>query len=397
MDSIEYEDLHPTRIQGMYCDQCGNHLSLAYNDFAKVISGIKVTIRALPTLYCHSCRSTLLPHRSRLSVMHVYEEAKARNAGAVQVTRRKIKEEFGLTKIPFLYDPDDYYYLPGLAREWDRGYLAPVFFNRQVLIKFDHSEDYRLEFASRTYGLIRMSSNCISFGVNPNDKVVLWLGDIAKLPELEQYYLRSENVSSDHCLGSEFYDAQIECEFTQSTREDSIIKARSEFLEAASRYFGLRISHLDEETLDAIRDFHPPTALTRREKQRFTTLVNQICVESLDNPALGRLLEARQSDPKGLGGLKRLERLLGNEFPDAQVSSLLCAFFVAYDLRVAYAHLTSNDRRDELIRSACQRLELVDDARFEVIYEHLLMRLAEGYARLTDLMADQASLASNDH
>lgn len=37
----------------------------------------------------------------------------------------------------------------------------------------------------------------------------MWLGDIARLPDAEQYYLRSENIDSDHSIGSEFYDGQI--------------------------------------------------------------------------------------------------------------------------------------------------------------------------------------------
>jgi hypothetical protein len=56
--------------------------------------------------------------------------------------------------------------------------------------------------ASTTYGTIYAS--IIAFGINKHGKLVMWLGDIAKLPESEQYYLRSENVASDHCKGSEF-------------------------------------------------------------------------------------------------------------------------------------------------------------------------------------------------
>ena len=64
-----------------------------------------------------------------------------------KVDRRKHTENFGFTDVPFLFDPDDYFYLPGLYRSFDEGFLQPVFFNRSVLLKYDNSPDYRVKFA----------------------------------------------------------------------------------------------------------------------------------------------------------------------------------------------------------------------------------------------------------
>ncbi len=384
MDAIEYRDLYPTEVQRMYCSECSAYLNLTYSDFRKIVSGLSIVVRSLPTLACPKCSRTFLPDRSRFAVIRLFEEARNRGTSEVQVTRKKITETFDFTNVPFIYDPDDYYYIPGLVREWDPGYLTPVFFNRRVLIKFDHADEYELRFASRTYGSICTESNTISFGINPNNKVVLWLGDIAQLPESEQYYLRSENVESDHCLGSEFYDGQIECKFTDPTAEDCVVAARSQFLEAAARYFGAPISHLDEETLDAIRDFYPPTAFTEREQQRLSTLVNHVCVESLDARALKGLLSARGIDANQLRSLKRLEKLLDHEFPDAGVSSALAPLFVTYDLRVAHAHLTSKERSEALMASARDRLGLKPDAAFNAVYERLLSQLASAFEALRD-------------
>ncbi len=384
MDAIEHRELYPTGVQRMYCSDCPAYLDLTYRDFEKIVSGVSIVVRSLPTLACPKCNRTFLPDRSRFAVIRLFEEARSRGSSQVQVTRKKITETFAFTNVPFIYDPDDYYYIPGLVRESDPGYLTPVFFNRRVLIKFDHAADYQLRFGSRTYGSIYTESKTISFGINPNNKVVLWLGDIAQLPASEQYYLRSENVESDHCLGSEFYDGQIECKFTEPTAEDAVVSARSQFLEAAARRFDGPISHLDEETLDAIRDFYPPTAFTDRERQRLSTLVNQVCVESLDAQALKRLLAARGIEADKLGSLKQLEKLLNHELPDAGVSSTLAPLFVAYDLRVAHAHLTSKERSDELMASARDRLGLGPDGTFDAVYERLLNRLAGAFESFRD-------------
>ena len=84
-----------------------------------------------------------------------------------------------------------------------------------MLLKYDNSPDYRVKFASTSYGSIDTQEESISFGLNRHGHIVMWLGDIAKLPENELYYLRSENIPSDHSLGSEFYDGQIEVKFSE--------------------------------------------------------------------------------------------------------------------------------------------------------------------------------------
>jgi hypothetical protein len=383
MDRIEYKDLYPTEVQRMYCRGCATYLDLTYRDFARVVSGISIVVHSLPTLACPNCGSTYLPDRSRFGILRSFEEAQKRGQSHVQVTRRKITETFAFTKVPFIYDPDDYYYIPGLTREWDRGFLTPVFFNRRVLIKFDHSDEYALRFASRTYGSISTDANMISFGINPNNKAVFWLGDIAQLPEAEQYYLRSENVESDHRIGSEFYDGQIECKFTDSSDEDAVVAARSAFLEAAKRHFRIPLSHLDEETLDALKDFYPPTAFTDREQQRLSTLINQVCVESLDAKALKQLLSDRGIDSENLRSLKRLERLLECEFPGSGIPATVTPLFIVYDLRVASAHLTSRARATELVASARERLGLQAQAPFAEIYKALLTQLAGAFQSLS--------------
>src|SRR5262249_32678957 len=149
------------------------------------------------------------------SIIECHRRASQRGAPSFAVTRRKLNENFCFTKISFLYDSEDYRYIPRLERSFDVGFLTPIFFNNQGLVKYDASPTYRVKFVSPTYGDIITEMFDIPFGMNRNGKLVMWLGDIAKLPEDEQYYLRSENVASDHSIGSDFYDGQIECVFTE--------------------------------------------------------------------------------------------------------------------------------------------------------------------------------------
>ncbi len=387
--TVNVSDVFPPtgHVQRLYCGECSKSLDLAYAAFQEEVSGVDITIIGLPVLRCPICGRDSLPDRSRLAIIEHHRQATTKGAPAVHVTRRKLKEDYRFTDVPFLYDADDYRYIPGLERPFDVGFLTPVFFNRNVLLKYDTAPGYRMRFASMTYGeIVSDDGNAISFGINRNGKVVMWLGDIAKLPESEQYYLRSENVESDHSIGSEFYDGQIECIFTEPTEENRLFALRSQFVEACFKRFGDKIAHLDEEVVDLALGFNAPLVDTPRERRHVADTLNKIYVESLDNSSLATLLKKFGGDPKSLGSLKRLQALLETIANGADIASILSPFFVLYDLRVAYSHLTSNDRAAEILKTVTDRLGIDPASEFLEIYRHLSKALAASYEALVTIV-----------
>jgi hypothetical protein len=394
MDDLTVKDLFPqdpSIPRRIYCDSCGKHMKLREVQFSKQVSGIHITVIGLLELYCSGCGRSFWPDHTRLALIHLWERAKDNKQDRIQSARRKRVDDFGYTKVQFLYDPDDYYYIPGLTRKDSPGFLTPVFFNKRVLTKFDSLDDYRLRFASRTYGGIYTEAYAINFGINENEKVVMWLGDIANLPESEQYYLRSENVPSDHTIGSEFYGGQIECAFTEPTGEDALIHERSEFLDTARQYFGVPLSHLDDETLQAIEELSPPVHFSLKEQRHFSNLLNRICSESLNSEALTKLLKDRGIDAKELGSLKKLQLLLGHECPTVDLAGIVSPLFVAYDLRVVHSHLTSESAKTKTLSFCKKRLGLADDAGFDEIYSSLITGLGGCYRSLCASLVPQAA------
>ncbi|MGB5711788.1 MAG: hypothetical protein WBM44_12875, partial [Waterburya sp.] len=294
--------------------------------------------------------------------------------------------------VPFIYDSDDYNYIPGLKRPWDEGFLTPVFFNKDVLLKYDASPTYRLNFASTTYGTIRRDDDfSMPFGLNKNGKIVMWLGDIARLPISEQYYLRSENVASDHSIGSEFYDSQIECFFTDISKKDELFKCRSLFLESCFKRFGEKIAHLDEEVFDISVSFNAPLIDTDKERRHVADTLNKIYLESFDNKLLGSVLTSLGGDPKSLGSLKRLQKVLElatSSADSAEISSLMSPFYVLYDLRVAYSHLGSKEGSEEKLCFVKERLNLSKEAGLLEIYDSLVNNLITSLTKLTELVGE---------
>jgi hypothetical protein len=386
---MNVHDLFPVegKHRDIYCDKCSTHLELSFFDFDDEVSGVQIRVEGLPELLCPSCGSTFLPDRSRFAVIEKHREATEKGSSTVHVIRKKAGQNFGFTAVPFQYDSDDYHYIPGLMREFNPGFLTPVFFNKEALLKYDSHPLYRVDFASRSYGTIRQEDFDIAFGINRNGKLVMWLGDIATLPENEQFYLRSENVPSDHSIGSEFYDGQIECKFTDRTPEDQLFEQRSTFLERFFAKFGEKAAHLEREVLDLAISIRRPVVDTAPERRRIADSLNKVYLESLDNKALGRAMESLGQQPGSLGSLKRLEKILGVVSPHSDAPNTMAPFFVLYDLRVAYSHLGSAAGQAEILRTVTTRLGLTTaTSDLFVVYDALVIQLRQAFEKLASAL-----------
>jgi hypothetical protein len=385
---LDLNELPPTGgAQRAYCEKCEGPLDLVFGHFHETVSGIEIDIDGLPMLECAACDRRELPDRSRFSVMRAHEEAAKAHQAAFKCTRNKIKEEFGFTDVPFEYDADDYNYYPGLVRPWESGFLTPVFFNRTLLTKYDADPRYLIEFASPTYGLIRFEDEfSFPFGINRHGHLIMWLGDIAKLPKPEQYYLMSENRPSDHSLGSEFYDAQIECKFTDPSLETLLFAARSAFLVAAFKRWGEKIAHLDTEVRDEAQRLRRPVHDTVAQRRSVSDTLNKVHLESLDNGKLGAILAAGAISSGGTGSLKRLQALLASVGDAETVNELMSPFYTLYDFRVACAHLGSAEGSAERMKSVTDRLGVAENADLQTVYDALIEKMTASYRALTKML-----------
>lgn len=385
---MELDELPPKDgAQRAFCAACEGPLDLVFGHFHETVSDVEIDIDGLPMLECLACDLRILPDRSRLSVMRAHEEATKAEELIFKSKRNKIKEDFGFTDVPFDYDPDDFYYYPGLVRPWNNGFLTPVFFNRTVLTKYDADPRYLIDFASPTYGLIRFEDQfSFPFGINRHGHLIMWLGDIAKLPKPEQYYLMSENRPSDHSLGSEFYDAQIECKFTEPTQENLLFAARSTFLIAAFKRWREKIAHLDTEVRDEAERLRRPVHDTVAQRRSVSDTLNKVHLESIDNGKLAGILAAGKIVSAGTGTLKRLQALLASVGDAETVKGLMSPFYTLYDFRVACAHLGSAEGSVEKMKTVTERLGLAKNADLQTLYDALLAAITASYAALTKIL-----------
>lgn len=90
--------------------------------------------------------------------------------------------------------------------------------------------------------------------------------------------------------------------------------------------------------------------------------------------------------PNSSGSLKRLQAILESKDGSGLVGTALSPFYVTYDLRIAYSHLTSASRRQELLETAADRLGLVKDARLDAIYSAILSQMIASMEKLKSLL-----------
>ncbi len=254
-------DLQLDKFQTHYCEQCKSWLDFRFDLSIVKFSGITIVLNDIPILHCHNCDEYYFTDKIKDLIISVIKETKKQKKDQVKMSpKHNYKKRFHYAnEVKFLYDHRDYEHIPGLLRPQNDGFLTPVFFNLAVLNKYSQYPDYRLDLFSKTYGSVNHNDDFnIPFGINRNKKVIMWLGDLDKLPKEEQHYLRSENVESDHDLYSEFYDAQVETQFSNPSPENTLFHTRSECIKICKQKYNKDLYKLQGEVSKIIENLDRP-------------------------------------------------------------------------------------------------------------------------------------------
>jgi len=395
-------------MSGLDCKSCEAKLHLEYRD--KVISlksGKQYGFANAPLLVCGKCGKRYVPMATDFLIKEVCKMDKEvvevdeqttctvaeTNENAItwfdfeKIKNTFLEQRFISEKVKFLYDKDDYYFIPGLVREWKVGFLTPVFFNIEVLLKYMHHPDYGLDIGADTFGYIyKGDEHYITFGINENNKVIMWLGDIGNMPLEEQFYLRSENVLSDHSIGSEFYEAEIEVVWANPSAENNLLKKRLEFNESIRLHFGLSVAQLDTETVRIAKNIRKLLIDTNDAFKDLMIPMNELLVESINNKEIKKDLKKRfpelKEELKEKKGIKLLQLWLDKNTQNIDVNLEIAPLYVLYDLRLVSAHLYSDDSREELLTKCCERLGLdLSERNHIIIANTLVVKLTSMYEK----------------
>lgn len=291
----------------------------------------------------------------------------------------------------FKYDARDYYLIPGLYREFDEGYLTPVFFNKDILLYYNGHPDYSVRLYSFSSGNIYYKGTPLfnwGFGINRNGKIFKWLGDLNedfKSKKMEPHLKRfqASNIESDHDIVSKFYLSQnpftIEDAFQESDNENKIFRLKNKFEESVKVKFGIVFSKLDIEHLS---DYYKHPILNEREQIFASYLsLNKYLIENLEQDSLKNYLLQNgytEKDLKGLKSIKLFERFVKVVFKRDNVDELIMPLYVLYDLRLLHGHLS--DKSFNTKYNFCKkRLNIHHKTRDFTFFQNVITSLIEFY------------------
>ena len=380
------------RIAESYFDDVdSSHLDVYLGLHEYHEGNIFVELDGVPLLRNRTTHELLLPVKTKAMIEYFAKEArKAGEAGiklrpkALGSRRYKFCEKF-----EFKYSQIDHEFIPGLVRPWDDGFLTPVFFNIALLNKYSQDPRYRLDLFSETYGTIYASGWVISFGINRNKRVVMWLGDIDSLPDDEKYFLRSENVDSDHDLHSEFYEEQINVQFSDRSKQNELLHLRKSLNDLFNLKYGQGLFVLEGEVATVISNMTRPVFWEEKHVGPAIESLNRIFVESINSSFLKKTIKEKDStrDVKSAGSMKTLQAWLETVLSQSEHTDIAMPFYVLYDFRVVCSHLLSIEKRVDMMQSVNSRLGLDSDNRnLELIYDELIRALSQSILRIKDCL-----------
>ena len=376
------------RIAECYFDETDSSpLDMYLGQHAYFVGDIHVELDGVPLLQNRNTKELLLPIKSKAMVEYFSKEASEAGHSSIQLRPRKLgdKRYPHCEKFDFKYSQIDYEFIPGLMRPWDDGFLTPVFFDIAVLNKYTQDPRYKLDLFSETYGTIYAKEWTISFGINRRKKVFMWLGDIDSLPDEEQYFLRSENVDSDHDLHSEFYEAQIDVKFSDLSKQNKLLHQRKLLNDAFNEKYEESLFVLEGEVADVIANLTRPVFWEEKHVAAGVESLNRVFVESINSAFLKRSIKEKDAtrDMKSAGGIKTLQAWLEVVLGQSGHADIALPFYVLYDLRVFCSHLLPNEKRSDKMRSINSRLGLeVENRDFEAIYDRLIDAMSRSVVRI---------------
>ncbi len=283
------------RMGSLSCPVCQDNIRLIFGEREIEECSVGITLKEYPILQCPRCKYERFPNGLTKFIEAKLDEARSQGIIHCSLAFKDRKARYHFAEnIRFTYDYRDYICIPGLVRPLKDGFLTPVFFRRRLLDKYIARKEYKVQMASDTYGTIYFPDRSyISFGINRGGEIIAWLGDIAKLPEDEQHYFKSENIPSSHDIASEFYDGQIGCIFTDYSAEAALFRARAKFLDSSSILTGGSIHRLGKEANQLIDVYpFPLDGETKSYIKAFSSL-HKICVETIIEKAILGDLKAR--------------------------------------------------------------------------------------------------------
>ena len=165
--------------------------------------------------------------------------------------------------------------------EGKMNFLTPVSFRKNVLDKYlAQPSKYLVKGGYLQCGYLwglRMDDN-------HDDKVVVWLGDLEKLPYREQLHWRSHNIASGSGVSETFFRSQLMAELVESNRAEHKFRHKyDELSNSGRRNLGWEpLLTLDESEGYLLQDIRVPANDEQRDFDHLILALSKILIDSIN-------------------------------------------------------------------------------------------------------------------
>ena len=333
--------------------RCGGNRELHLIDTDVLIDTKWIEIVECPVLICTKCGEERLGDLMYQCVFDTYKSMVEQEHSKCRTTTLNTKKFSYCENEGYIYDNRDLN-IPAVNYDMEHskpGFFCPVYFDRKVLYNFFHDDDYTLNLFSETYGFIGKKGTSgyewdwiTDFGINKNNRVVIWLGDLEDVDERAKHWLKSYNVESDHkIVESEFFMAQFMNNFSKPIVEKRILKLRDSFYKKMQIKYGVDLFHLEAEVESKGNKLTKPISYNEDEISKNIIVMDGLLNEGIKCTELRKIYEAICESPengyKELKTRKLLERIIKAKKPSINASEIVAPLYYLNDLRVCFAHL----------------------------------------------------------
>ncbi len=380
------------------CNKCKGLREILDDDVTVRIEKRTLHFSNLFVLYCKKCGDKFLPQYSKQMIDGIYKEMVKQGCFIGEYTPKNFQKKFEYCQTAdYKYDHKDYYNIPGLSYDEEHsieGFLTPVYFDRKALIYFISVPDYDVDIFSETYGHIGKKDPTgiyvydwdVPFGFNSNGKLVFWLGDLNYMDEQSQAILKGFNLDSDHLIiDSEFYQAQMNCIFSNPIKEKQILMNKDGFISNVKNKYRIDLTHLDEECSAHAKNIKRPLVFTEQSVSGVINAFDKVLVEGFSIKQLRILYETlypeneRDAKYKDWQSIRLIKELLLKFCEDIEdtidVETLISPLYILHDYRIYLDHLLSMDKQESTKEHIVTTLGVQSFDEQETIYLEEMDRL----------------------
>lgn len=406
IDYESYEDFKQDYLTYQFdkCDDCSGIREIIETDLLCKIGNRTLHFPSMMVLKCKNCGKECLPQHTKRMIDGAYKAAVKEGQLNGEFVSKGYRKRFKYCQEQeYIYDHRDYYNIPGLSYDEEHseeGFLTPVYFDRNVLIYFITMPEFEVDIFSETYGHIAKKDAAgaypydwaIPFGFNSEGKLVMWLGDMDVMDGQSKAIFKSFNVESDHLLiDSEFYQAQMNCIFSEPIVEKQILINKAVFIKNVSKKYSIDLSHLTDECAIHENDVKRPIVFTEQSVSGVINAYDKVLVEGFNVLQMRLLYEKlypeieRNKKYKEWQSIKLIEAILlkwCSGMQEVDIFNLMSPLYILHDYRIYFDHLLSGDKREEIKAHIASTLDVTDFSQQEAIYNEEVSRLNKLFQHL---------------